>query len=212
MLTTTMMRQGILRPSSCMSAASSSSSSSRGRGRPRPRGRGGGRARPRGRAGRRMVRFARNIQIRFISASSMSSTTTMRQGILRPSSYMSAALSSSSSARPSARARGRPSAGGRPRGRPGARGRPRGRPGARGRRPIVRFANRVRRRIIPHYTDPINQFPLALQGLLLRRRSIPPVDTASGSVWVDGLRRSARSQPVLGSIVVNGLRRSARLL
>jgi hypothetical protein len=144
------MRQGILRPPSCMSAASSSSSRGRGRGRPRPRGR----ARPRPRARRRIVRFASSVQIRFISASNMSSTMTMRQGILRASSYMSAALSSSSSARPSASGRGRPRPGARVR--PGARdrGRPRPgarvRPGARDRRPIVRFANRVRRRIIPH--------------------------------------------------------------
>jgi hypothetical protein len=78
---------------------------------------------------------------------------------------------------------------------------------------MIRFARRVRRRIIPHRKDRINRLPLALQVLLLRRRRwIPPVDTASGSVWVDGLRRSARTQTVLGSIVVNGLRRSARLL
>jgi hypothetical protein len=53
MLTTTTMRQGILRPSSCMSAASSSSSSSRACGRARARPRGRARARPRGRARRK---------------------------------------------------------------------------------------------------------------------------------------------------------------
>jgi hypothetical protein len=77
---------------------------------------------------------------------------------------------------------------------------------------MIRFARRVRRRIIPHRKDRINRLPLALQVLPRRHRWIPPVDTASGSVWVDGLRRSARSQTVLGSIVLNGLRRSARLL
>jgi hypothetical protein len=34
----------------------------------------------------------------------------------------------------------------------------------------------------------------------------------SGSVWVNGVRRSARHQPKMGSVFVNGLRRSARLL
>jgi hypothetical protein len=77
---------------------------------------------------------------------------------------------------------------------------------------MIRFARRVRRRIIPHRTDRINRLPLALQVLPRGRRWIPPADTATGSVWVDGLRRSARSNPVLGSIVVDGLRRSARLL
>jgi hypothetical protein len=110
-------------------------------------------------------------------------TTTTTRGILRPPSYLS-----TEGSRPRRRTRSRP------------------------RVPMIRFARRVRRRIIPHRTDRINRLPLALQVLPRRRRWIPPVDTASGSVWVDGLRRSARSHPVLGSIVVNGLRRSARLL
>jgi hypothetical protein len=121
----------------------------------------------------------------------MTTTTTTMRGILRPPSYLSSE-GSRSSRRP--------------------RRRPRPRPRSRPRVPMIRFARRVRRRIIPHRTDRINRLPLALQVLPRRRRWIPPVDTASGSVWVDGLRRSARSHPVLGSIVVNGLRRSARRL
>jgi hypothetical protein len=114
----------------------------------------------------------------------MTTTTTTTRGILRPPSYLSSA---------SSRSRRRP------------------RPRTRSRVPMIRFARRVRRRIIPHHKDRINRLPLIHQILPRHRRSIPPVETASGSVWVDGLRRSARSQPVLGSIVVNGLRRSARL-
>jgi hypothetical protein len=113
-------------------------------------------------------------------------TTTTTRGILRPPSYL-------------------PSEGSR------SRRRPRPRPRPRRRVPMIRFARRVRRRIIPHRTDRINRLPLALQVLPRRGLWIPPADTATGSVWVDGLRRSARSNPALGSIVVNGLRRSARL-
>jgi hypothetical protein len=36
--------------------------------------------------------------------------------------------------------------------------------------------------------------------------------TGGATVWVDGLRRSARLQPILGSLYENGRRRSARFL
>jgi hypothetical protein len=80
-------------------------------------------------------------------------TTTTTRGILRPQSYLSSA---------SSRSRSRP--------------RPRSRP----RVPMIRFARRVRRRIIPHRKDRINRLPLALQVLPRPRHWIPPVDTASG--------------------------------
>jgi hypothetical protein len=38
------------------------------------------------------------------------------------------------------------------------------------------------------------------------------VDDSMGTQWVNGVRRSARHQPMMGSVFVNGLRRSARRL
>ena len=43
----------------------------------------------------------------------------------------------------------------------------------------------------------------------------PPVNAGGdglGSVYVGGMRRSARYQPLLGSVTVGGKRRSARLM